>query len=975
MNLYRLFISLSKKKVSCCIPMFLVMVFGVQEIKGQTSFYSQGFESTNDWTFSHSIYSNNKNYWVFGLGTALATTGDATHSGTGSLQIWQSDISATYGWNANYSNSATNQYDRTASKTFNFSSIPCGSTVTFKYWVLCKGETGYDDLTVSVNSNVIQGPLSGITSWQQKTIDLSSFVGNSNVAISFNWRNNNSNKYQPAARIDDIEITYTPLITVTPTTATICPNTIQAITATTPATSTIVNETFTGASFPTNWATTVGAGDAVTISSTNYAGGSANEVEFNSNSQTVNIIDRLKYGPFNTSGQTSLTLSWKNYLWHYSSVYSYYVKLQTSSDGITWHDSTWGTNPVTADMNQSTESITLATADIGSSTTYISFTMGGLTFGAFYWYIDDVILKGSGFPTWAPITYLYSNSGATASYILNTQAATVYFKSSTPGIYPYTATINGCTATSTITVNALNTAAAASSTPTLCVNTALTNITHVTTGATGISNSGVSGANGLPAGLSASWASNTITISGTPTTSGTFNYSISLTGGCGSVNATGTITVTPLLGFVNLQFPASGTICSSGSFTAYGRVYLSGVTPGVGAGAGITVQFGYSFSNSDPSTWITWATANYNTDNGNNDEYQYTLNSLLAGTYYYAFRYSNGTCNWQYGGYNSGGGGTWNGTSNGSGVLTVIAVPTTAAAGLDQTICEGSTITLAANSPTVGSGQWSIISGSGGSIATISSPTSTFTGTINTTYTLRWTTTNGICTTSDDVVITISGINWANTQWPPNALICTNGSLTVFGQIYVAGLTNPAGAGAGIVAQLGYSTTNTNPNTWTNWIPSVINPTPLITNNNDEYMATLSGLSAATYYYAFRYSLNGCPYKYGGNLNGTWNGVNNVTGDFWNGTTYVGGVLTVNQPNVTISGTTTICSGSSTTLTANGANTYLWSNSLTSNPITVSPPTSTTYTVTGTNSNNCTNTASINVTVNPKPISTSIYHD
>jgi hypothetical protein len=43
--------------------------------------------------------------------------------------------------------------------------------------------------------------------------------------------------------------------------------------------------------------------------------------------------------------------------------------------------------------------------------------------------------------------------------------------------------------------------------------------------------------------VSATWALNTITISGTPTASGTFNYSIPLTGGCGAVNATGTITV------------------------------------------------------------------------------------------------------------------------------------------------------------------------------------------------------------------------------------------------------------------------------------------------------------------------------------------------------------------------------------------------------------------------------------------------
>ena len=85
----------------------------------------------------------------------------------------------------------------------------------------------------------------------------------------------------------------------------------------------------------------------------------------------------------------------------------------------------------------------------------------------------------------------------------------------------------------------------ASATPRLCINTSLSNITHSTTGATGISNDGVDGANGLPTGVSASWSSDVITISGTPSASGTFNYTIPLTGGgCSGVNATGTITVT-----------------------------------------------------------------------------------------------------------------------------------------------------------------------------------------------------------------------------------------------------------------------------------------------------------------------------------------------------------------------------------------------------------------------------------------------
>ena len=90
-----------------------------------------------------------------------------------------------------------------------------------------------------------------------------------------------------------------------------------------------------------------------------------------------------------------------------------------------------------------------------------------------------------------------------------------------------------------ITIIPTNTVSAPSSTPTLCINTALTAITHTTTGATGIG-----AAVGLPAGVTAAWAANTITISGTPTARGTLITRIPLTGGCGAVNATGTITVT-----------------------------------------------------------------------------------------------------------------------------------------------------------------------------------------------------------------------------------------------------------------------------------------------------------------------------------------------------------------------------------------------------------------------------------------------
>ncbi len=79
--------------------------------------------------------------------------------------------------------------------------------------------------------------------------------------------------------------------------------------------------------------------------------------------------------------------------------------------------------------------------------------------------------------------------------------------------------------------------------------------------------------------------------------------------------------------------------------------------------------------------------------------------------------------------------------------------PTTADAGLDQSLCGATSTTLDGNTPTTGTGLWTIISGTGGTVVTPTSPTSTFNGTNGTTYTLRWTITNGGCESSDDVII------------------------------------------------------------------------------------------------------------------------------------------------------------------------------------------------------------------------------
>src|SRR5439155_19217062 len=118
------------------------------------------------------------------------------------------------------------------------------------------------------------------------------------------------------------------------------------------------------------------------------------------------------------------------------------------------------------------------------------------------------------------------------------------------------------TATGTITVTANNTvtltSAAGTDKQTKCINTAITNITYATTGATGATFSG------LPAGVNGSWAANVVTISGTPTASGTFNYTVTLTGGCGVITATGTITIRPTPP-ATISITGSNPICSGSS--------------------------------------------------------------------------------------------------------------------------------------------------------------------------------------------------------------------------------------------------------------------------------------------------------------------------------------------------------------------------------------------------------------------------
>ena len=125
----------------------------------------------------------------------------------------------------------------------------------------------------------------------------------------------------------------------------------------------------------------------------------------------------------------------------------------------------------------------------------------------------------------------------------------------------------------------------------------------------------------------------------------------------------------------------------------------------------------------------------------------------------------------------------------------------------DQTLCSTSA-TLAGNAPTTGIGTWTIVSGAGGSFVNANSPTTVFNGVSGTSYNLRWTISNGVCTsTNDNVQITFNTPPTVATAGPDQTLCSTSATLAGNTPVTGTGLwTIVSGAGGSFVL-------NTNPTT------------------------------------------------------------------------------------------------------------------------------------------------------------------
>lgn len=149
--------------------------------------------------------------------------------------------------------------------------------------------------------------------------------------------------------------------------------------------STFLQESFDGTSVPEGWRV-VGLGTSNwSLSATNNAGGSANEVMLYYN-PSFNGTSRLCTPAIDLTGKTSVLFSFKHALDIYGS--SHKLEIATSSDGGTTWNSGWEQNYSASGVYSVSQSI--STSDIGNDSVIFAICYTGYSYNINNWYFDDV---------------------------------------------------------------------------------------------------------------------------------------------------------------------------------------------------------------------------------------------------------------------------------------------------------------------------------------------------------------------------------------------------------------------------------------------------------------------------------------------------------------------------------------------------------------------------------------------------------
>lgn len=200
-------------------------------------------------------------------------------------------------------------------------------------------------------------------------------------------------------------------------------------------------ENFNGTSIPSCWSqvnTGSGVTDRWAISTTNLAGGTANEMK--ATYQSANpATARLVTPPISTENYATVSLSFKHMLDAFGEGVT--LKIQSSPDKITWTDEAWSVAATASNISATTVTTSI-TSNLNIATTYIAFTLEGNLFQYDAWYIDNVSVTGT----------LITNDPEPSSHITNLAATigsgnelTLTWTDATGGQLPYGYLIKGST--------------------------------------------------------------------------------------------------------------------------------------------------------------------------------------------------------------------------------------------------------------------------------------------------------------------------------------------------------------------------------------------------------------------------------------------------------------------------------------------------------------------------------------------------
>ncbi|PWL23410.1 MAG: hypothetical protein DCO96_16300, partial [Fluviicola sp. XM-24bin1] len=281
-------------------------------------------------------------------------------------------------------------------------------------------------------------------------------------------------------------------------------------------------------------------------------------------------------------------------------------------------------------------------------------------------------------------------------------------------------------------------------------------------------------------------------------------------------------------------------------------------------------------------------------------------------------------------------------------------------AGPDQTVCEGTAVTLS------GSGAATYVWDNGVIDGVAFTPA---VGTM--TYTVSGTDANG-CVNTDQVDVTVNPLPVVNAG--PDQEVCEGEQVTLNGSgaaTYV--WDNGVVDGVAFTLAVGtttYTVTGTDANGCqdVDQVDVTVNPLPIVNAGPDQTVCegtavTLSGSGAATYVW-YNGVIEGVAFTPAvGTITYT------VTGTDANGCQDVDQVdVTVNPlPVVSAGPDQEVCEGEQVTLNGSGAVTYVWDNGVIDGVAFTTTVGTTTYTVTGTDANACASSDQVDVTVNPAP--------